>query len=215
MQKLKRWALGGLLLAVLCSAGPLAPTKAAAQDRMPPLPSEALTEAQRAAVAELASVRGIALRGPWIPLLRSPEAMRRVRALGDYLRFDSVLPPRLSEFLILLTAREWTQQYEWAVHEAIALESGVTQEVVDAIADGRRPEPMSADEAALYALHSELVRHHGVSDATFTTAVQRFGEQGVIDAVGIVGYYSLLAMVMNVARTPVPGDGPSRLRPLP
>jgi 4-carboxymuconolactone decarboxylase len=196
--------LGLVLLAGI--AGPdEAQAQAQAQDRMPPIAVEDMTDAQRAAAEELAQVRGIALRGPWIPLLRSPEVLRRARAMGDYLRYDSVLPPRLSEFLILLTAREWTQQYEWAAHAAIALEAGVEPAVVQAIAEGRRPAQLAEDEAALYALHSELLRNHGLSDASYADALRLFGEQGIVDAVGIIGYYSLLAMVMNVARTPAPG----------
>ena len=87
---------------------------------------------QREAVAELASVRGIALRGPWIPLLRSPEVMRRARAMGDYLRYESTLPPRLSEFVILMTARAWTQNYEWHAHHKLALQAGLDAAVAQA-----------------------------------------------------------------------------------
>ena len=91
-----------------------------AQDRMPPIPAEKLTDAQKAAVAEFTKARGAQLSGPFVPLLRSPEVLSRARAMGDYLRFKSVLPPRLSEFVILLTAREWTQNYEWDAHAALA-----------------------------------------------------------------------------------------------
>ena len=97
---------------------------AQAQDRMPPLAAEDLTEAQAASVAELERVRGYGPRGPWIPLLRSPELMIRARAMGDYLRFNSSLPPRLSEFVILMAAREWTQEYEWHAHRDIAIDAG-------------------------------------------------------------------------------------------
>ncbi len=189
-------------------------TAVLAQDRMPPLSTQEMTEAQTAAVAELEEVRGIAPRGPWNPLLRSPEVMRRARALGDYLRFDSSLPPRLREFVILLTAREWTQQYEWYAHYQIALDAGIDPAVVSAVAAGRRPEEMAEDEAVLYAFFMELNRDKSVSDATYARAVGAFGEPGVIDTVGIVGYYTLLAMVMNTARTPVPGDDVPPLPPL-
>ena len=189
-------------------------TAVLAQDRMPPLSTREMTEAQTAAVAELEEVRGIAPRGPWNPLLRSPEMMRRARALGDYLRFDSSLSPRLREFVILLTAREWTQQYEWYAHYQIALDAGIDPAVVSAVAAGRRPEEMAEDEAVLYAFFMELNRDKSVSDATYARAVGAFGEPGVIDTVGIVGYYTLLAMVMNTARTPVPGDDVPPLPPL-
>jgi 4-carboxymuconolactone decarboxylase len=177
---------------------------ASAQDRMPPIPAERMTDAQKAAAAAFKAARNAEVTGPFIPLLRSPEVMTRARAMGDYLRFNSVLPPRLSEFVILLTARTWTQQYEWNAHHRLALAAGVEPEVAQAIADGRRPAQMTDDEAALYDLCDELQRTHGVADATYERAKARFGEQGVVDAVGIVGYYTLLAMVLNTARTPLP-----------
>ena len=174
---------------------------------MPPIPAENLAADQAAAVAELQEVRGIAPRGPWIPLLRSPEVLRRARAMGDYLRYNTSLPPRLSEFLILLTAREWSQQYEWYAHYRIALEAGVEPATVNAVAEGRVPENLSEEESALYDLFTELYRDKQVSDPTYARAVAMFGERGVIDTIGIIGYYTLLAMVMNTARTPVPGSG--------
>ena len=186
---------------------------AAAQDRMPPIPADALTAAQQKAVEELRSARGIELRGPWIPLLRSPEVLSRVRSMGDYLRFNSALPPRLSELVILITAREWTQNYEWQAHHDIALKAGLKAEIAAAIADGRRPDGMADDESIVYALVTELIQNKSVSDATYARAVKAFGEPGVIDTVGIVGYYTMLAMVLNTARTP--HTGPAPLRPLP
>jgi len=188
---------------------------AQAQDRMPPLAPQELTPAQQAAVAELEAVRGYAPRGPWIPLLRSPEVLARARAMGDYLRYNSLLPPRLSEFVILMTAREWTQHYEWHAHRAIALDAGVRPDTVEAIAEGRRPPALVEDEAVLYALFNELNREKEVSDETYARAVAQFGEQGVIDTVGIIGYYTFLAMVMNTARTPLPGGAEPTLLPLP
>lgn len=188
---------------------------AAAQDRMPPIPAERLTEAQRKAVAEFEGVRKAPLSGPFIPLLRSPEVMNRARALGDYLRFTSVLPPRLSEFAILITARKWTQQYEWDVHAPFARQGGLSADTIAAIAEGRRPERMAADEAALYDFCDELHRLQSVSDATYARAVAAFGEQGVIDILGISGYYSMLAMVLNTTRAPLPAGHPAPLAPFP
>jgi len=195
----------------------LAPFLAAgAQDRMPPLAGDDLSAAQQAAVAEHRAMRNTEIRGgPWVPLLRSPEVMRRARAMGDYLRFNSALPPRLSEFVILMTAREWTQQYEWYVHHDIALEAGLAPEVARAVAEGRRPAVMAEDEAILYAFFTELNRNRSVSDETYARALAEFGEQGVIDTVGIIGYYTLLAMVMNTARTPLPANADPALAPLP
>ena len=121
--------------------------------------------------------------------------MTRTRAMGDYLRYKSSLPPRYSEFVILLTAREWTQQYEWNAHYPIAIKAGVKPEIANAIAEGRRPTAMSDEETALFDLCRELHRDKSVSDATYAQALKVFGEQGVVDAIGITGYYSMLAMV--------------------
>src|SRR5438552_2977403 len=189
---------------------------ASAQDRMPPIPEGQQTDAQKKAVAEFVAARKAAISGPFVPLLRSPEVMNRARAMGDYLRFRSVLPPRLSEFVIILTSRQWTQAYEWDAHYPLAMNAGVTPETGTAIAEGRRPPRMTEEETILYDFCDELQRNKGVTDATYARMVGRFGEQGVIDAAGIVGYYSLLAMVMNTARTPVPANSTTpRLVPLP
>lgn len=174
-----------------------------APDRLPPIPASRMTDAQRKAADEFRVIRnGAEVSGPFVPLLRSPELMVRTSALGEYLRYRSRLPPRLSEFVILMTAREWTQQYEWNAHYAIALKAGVSADTANAIAEGRRPAGMAADHEALYNFCQELFRTKGVSDATYQRLVNMFGEQGVVDTVGIVGYYSMLAMVLNTARTP-------------
>ena len=185
------------------------------QDRLPPMTDAQLTPAQRQAVADFKTARGVEISGPFYPLLRSPELMTRTRAMGDYLRYKSALPPRLSEFVILMTAREWTQQYEWNAHHQIALKAGVSPEVANAIAEGRRPAAMSEEEAILYDFCQELHRNKNVSDATYARAVAKFGEQGVVDTVGITGYYSMLAMVLNTSRTPAGPSSAPPLRPLP
>jgi 4-carboxymuconolactone decarboxylase len=186
-----------------------------AQERLPPIPPERMTEAQKKAVEEFRAARNAEVGGPFAPLLRSPEVMNRARAMGDYLRFKSVLPPRLSEFAILITARQWTQNYEWDTHNRIALQAGLSQEIVGALADGRRPERMAEDEDILYSFCTELQRQQSVSDGTYARAVGKFGEQGVIDMIGISGYYTLLAMVLNTARTPVPAGRQPALAPFP
>jgi len=177
---------------------------AIAQDRMPPIPAERLTDAQKKAMAEFAAARKADVSGPFWPLLRSPEVMNRARAMGDYLRFTSVLPPRLSEFAIIITARQWTQNYEWDVHAPLAQQGGLRPSIIAALADGRRPVEMADDEDVLYTFCDELHRNQSVSDATYDRTVKTFGEQGVIDILGISGYYTMLAMVLNTARTPVP-----------
>ena len=204
-----RWIVTALL--IVSAAAP----RADAQDRMPPIAADALTDAQKKAIAEFKAARSADISGPFIALLRSPEVMTRARAMGDYLRYRSVLPPRLSEFVILLTARQWTQNYEWSAHEPLARQGGLSAAIIAAVAEGRRPDAMAEDEEVLYTLCDELRRNQSVTDATYARAVKTLGEQGVIDALGITGYYTLLAMVMNTARTPLaPGAKPA-LAPFP
>jgi 4-carboxymuconolactone decarboxylase len=152
------------------------------------------------------------LFGPFEPMLHSPQLMNQARAMGDYLRFNSAIGNILSELAILIAAREWAQDYEWTVHAPIALKVGIKPDVIDAIADGRRPDAMSDDEQIVYDFLTELNRNRGVSDATFERADRRFGKKGVVDLTGINGYYALLAMQLNVARYPIPKDGKSLTR---
>src|SRR3954468_22297667 len=191
-----------MLQIVLIVAG--VATAGRAQDRLPPIPADRLTDAQKQAIAEFKAARGVDISGPFVPLLRSPEVMNRAGAMGDYLRFKSSLPPRLSEFVILLTARRWTQQYEWNAHQPLAVAGGLRADIVKAIADGRRPEGMADDEQAVYTLFDEVQKNQGVSDASYARAVAAVGEPGVIEMLGITGYYTMLAMVMNTTRTPLP-----------
>ena len=184
-------------------------------DRLPPLPAAKLTAEQKKAAEEFAAGRGYAPRGPFAVMLRSPEVMLRAKAMGDYLRFRNVLPKRVSEMVILITAREWTQQYEWAYHYGFALKEGLAKAVVEAIAEGRRPDAMSEDEAAAYDFSIELHRTRRVSDATYARALKNFGEQGIIDLIGVSGYYTFNAMMMNVARSAVDIDKVPPLKHLP
>ena len=183
-------------------------------DRMPPIPAAQLSPEQQAAAAELsASARG-SVFGPFVPLIRSPELLNRLQRLGQYLRYESALEPRLSEMGILVIARFWSQQYEWHIHHPIALKAGLHAAKADAIAEGRRPDAMGEDEAALYDVLDEILRTQTVSDPTWARAVAAFKERGVIDLLGLAGYYSTLAMVMNAARTPLPPGVAAPLRRL-
>jgi 4-carboxymuconolactone decarboxylase len=188
---------------------------AAAQDRMPPIAADKLTEAQKRAAETFAEGRGYQIRGPFVPLIRSPEVMLRAKAISDYLRFKNTLDQRLVEMLILITAREWTQQYVWNSHYPQALKAGLKREIADAIADGRRPTGMAEDEETAYDLAVEILRLKRVSDASYGRAVDRFGEQGVIDLLGVVGYYNFLAIVMNTTRTALPANAKEALRRYP
>ena len=175
-------------------------------DRMPPIPADKMTDAQKKAADELmAGPRKGGIDGPFIPLLRSPEFMSRLQKVGAYLRFETNLGPNISEFIILIIARQWTQQIEWEGHQALARKAGTKPEIIAALAEGRRPTGMSPDEEMVHDFCTELRLTQGVSDATYARVLNRFGEKGVIEITGLCGYYSCLGMVMNVARTQVAG----------
>ncbi len=188
---------------------------ATAQDRLPPIPADKLTAEQKKTVDEYKKARGGEPSGPWAILTRSPELMSRTLMLSDYLRFNSALPPRLSEFVILMTAREWGQNYEWNAHHPLALKAGLNPEIAKAVAEGRRPAAMAEDEAILYDLIQELLRNRRVSDPTYERAASKFGEQAVVDAVSISGYYTMVAMLLNTARTPLAPGTPAPLPAFP
>ena len=209
MQSL-RGATSIVLAAVVAAVG----FAAGAQDRMPPLSPDKLSEEQQQALAEFVAARGQPT-GPWNVLLRSPELMKRTRGLSDYLRFESELPGYLREFVILMTARQWGQNYEWNAHLPLAIDEGFSADMAHAIAEGRRPEGMVEEEEILYDLVAELGRNHSVSDATYARAVERFGEQGVVETVSLVGYYTMISMILNTARTPLPADAKPALAPFP
>jgi 4-carboxymuconolactone decarboxylase len=180
---------------------------AAALDRMPAIPQAQMSPDQKRVMDEIAAGPRGRIGGPFIPLMRSPELMNRLQKVGEYLRFQNTVGLRNSEFAVLIVARHWSQPIEWAIHRPIAEKEGVLPATCDAIAEGRRPDNMTGDETLIYNVLEELRNNRSLSDPTYAQLLKRFGEQGVIDLVAHYGYYSLLAMTMNVARTAVPDNG--------
>ena len=176
------------------------------QDRMPPLPADKMTGAQRKAAAEMIAGPRKGVKGPFIPLLRSPELMDRLQKVGEYLRFQSSLEQRISELIMLIVSREWTQHFEWFVHVPLGRKAGISEDTISALAEGRRPPGMSEDEELAYDFCVELLRNKGVSETTYRRAAMKFGENGVIDMIGVAGYFTTMSMVMNVAHSPPSGD---------
>ena len=195
-------------VAALCASAALA------QTRLPTIPPASYSPEQKQAAVDFEAARKVPVFGPFEPLMYSPQVMSQARAMGDYLRYKSALGTTLSELAILVTAREWTQDYEWYVHHPIALKAGIKPAIADAIADGRRPVGMNDDEEIVYEFSMELHRTKRVSDVTFARAEKRFGKQGVVDLTGINAYYTLLAMQLNMAEYEIPKDG-TRLQRLP
>ena len=163
----------------------------------------------RASVAgSAANASATSLGSPFNVFLRSPELGEHLQRTGSYIRFKSVLGPKLTELAILVTARHWTAQYEWHAHHRLALQAGLSPDIAQAIAQGKAPTGMTKDEALVFQFCTELHQAKKVSDKAFEDVKQRFGEQGVMDLIAVNGYYVLVAMVLNVDRTPIPGGAP-------
>ena len=187
-----------------------------AQDRMPVIPADKLTNAQKKAVADYKDIRKVDLNGPpWSVLLRVPDLVVPSLQMRLHNLNNSALSPKLTEFAIMIAARNWTNYYEWYAHSQEAVSAGLSAAVIAAVAEGRRPEQMTKDEEILYDFCTELLHNQSVSDPTYARAVANFGEPGVVEAASLVGYYTYLAMIMNVARTPSPGVAKSALVPFP
>jgi 4-carboxymuconolactone decarboxylase len=177
--------------------------------RLPPLLPENMTEAQRRIAAGIAASRGIATaapRGPFAVWLRSPELADRAQALGEFARYHTSLAPRLSELAILVTARAWDAAYEWKMHEAHARAAGLDDAIIAAVRRAERPAAMQSDEAAVHDLARELHATRRVGETTYQAALAALGEAGTVELVGIVGYYTVIAMTLNVFEVAAP-DG--------
>jgi 4-carboxymuconolactone decarboxylase len=176
-------------------------------ERLPPPTDAEMTPAQKASVALLLQGPRKDLQGPFAVMVRSPGLMDRVQKVGEYIRYESPLPDDLRELAILATARHWNQVVEWALHVQIGLDAGLDRSALLVMAEGKRPELMGP-RAVVHTFCDELHRTQGVSDATYAAARAALGEAGVVELAGLCGYYATLAMVLNVARTPAPGDLP-------
>jgi 4-carboxymuconolactone decarboxylase len=174
---------------------------------MPMIPSDKLTDAQKKAVADYKDIRKVDLTGPpWSVALRVPDLVVPSLQLRLHNLNNSALSPKLTEFAILIAARDWTNNYEWNAHNPLAVKAGLSASIISAVADGRRPSGMAEDEEILYDFCSELLHNKSVSDATYARAVAKFGEPGVVEAASLEGYYTFLSMLMNTARSPMPGS---------
>ncbi len=176
--------------------------------------TDAIKSGPRAKLASSGASKPGPLGGPFNVWLRSPGIGNLVQQLGEEIRFRSSLAGKLNELAILVTARNWTSQYEWVAHHKLALEGGLDPKIAEAIAQGRRPAGMDADETLVYEFSSELQQTQGVSDAMYARAAARFGERGVVDLISVNGFYVLVSMCLNVDRTPVPPGTPLPLPPL-
>lgn len=176
--------------------------------RPPELDVASLSPRQREVHDAIASgPRGL-VEGPLRVWLRSPELADRAQALGAFCRYYTSLPPRLSELAILVTGAAWRAGFEWHVHAPIALATGLSPADVEAIRRGEQPQGLREDEAAVHAFARELVIDRRVSDETYARAEAALGETGVVELVGILGYYGLISMTINAFHVPVPQGSP-------
>ena len=183
--------------------------------RFPPLTPEQMTDEQRAVVDAIQSgPRGAGLRGPFNALMRSPALCDLVQRVGAYVRFGSSIPAALNELAICMAGRKWGAQYEFYAHRKLGIEAGLAPAILDSIAEGHRPADMSGDETIVYEFVTDLLSTGQVSDKRYDAALHRFGEPGIMDLVGAVGYYSLVSMVLNVAQVPLPEGETPPLKPL-
>ncbi|PPQ28207.1 hypothetical protein CCS01_24975 [Rhodopila globiformis] len=174
-----------------------------------------MTDEQRAVVEAIQSgPRGAGLRGPFNALLRSPQLCDLVQRVGAYVRFASAIPRPLNELAICMAGRKWGAQYEFYAHRQLGIEAGLNPAILDSIALGRRPEDMTPDETLVYEFVTDLLSTGQVADDRYHPVRERFGERGVMDLVGAVGYYSLVSMVLNVAQVPLPEGETPPLKPL-
>jgi 4-carboxymuconolactone decarboxylase len=192
---------------------------ARAQERLAPIPPESYTAEQRQVVAQIAAGPRKEMFSPLLPMLRSPQLGLAAERFGEVVYYGGALDKRIYELAVLLLARYTTQQYEWRVHYPLAIKAGIAPEAADAIGAGRRPPHLAADEAIAYNFIVELYRRNAVSDTSYEKFVAAFGERGVVELIGLLGYYNTIALMMNVNRTPLnPGTTPLLAplsRPLP
>ncbi len=184
-------------------------------DRFKPLTWAEMTPPQKTMIQHLLDGERKGTAGPFNVLLRSPEIGDLAQAFGAQARFHSSLTPKLNEFAIIIVMRAWTTQSEWSAHRKSAAAAGLSEDTIQALATGKRRAKMAADETAVYNFATELLKTHAVSDATFAAAKSTLGERQLVDMLAVMGYYQIVAMLLNVDRYPMPAGSAPELKPLP
>jgi 4-carboxymuconolactone decarboxylase len=181
-------------------------------DRFKPLTWDQMTPEQRTMTMNVLTGPRRGLGGPFNVLLRSPEMGDYAQKLGEYARFRPAIPAKLKELAIIITARHWTAHYEWYAHRRAAAQEGLKEDIITAIANRKRPTGMQPEEEVVYNFTNELLETKQVSDATFKAVLDRYGEKGVVDIIGVVGYYQMVSMLLNVDRYPLPAGTQPELK---
>lgn len=212
-------ALAGIAAAQAPGAAKAAPVPDPKQvqlvgDRFKPLKYEEMTPEQKAMITNVVTGERRGAAGPFNVMLRSPEMGDLAQKLGALARFHSELPDKIRELAIMITMRHWTVQYEWQAHRRTAEQAGLNPAISKAIAEGKRPSGMSAEEEVVYNFSNELINTGQVSDEHFNAAVKMYGERKVVNLINIMGYYSLVALMLNTDRYPLPPGQKPELQPL-
>lgn len=209
--KRARYVGAGMIIGMAAAFAAEAPSFTLRGDRFKPLTWETMTPEQKTMTEHVLTGKRGSMNGPYNVLLRSPEMGDMAQKFGAYTRFNSSMPHKLNELAILVTARFWNSQYEWSAHHKYGLQAGLSPALIAAVAEDKRPEGMQADEAAVYDFCHELLATRGVSDATFDAVKDKFGERGVVDLIGVTGYYHIVSMALNVDRYPLPEGAQAEL----
>jgi 4-carboxymuconolactone decarboxylase len=183
-------------------------------NRFAPLSYPSMTPAQKKMFENLISGERRGAAGPFNVLLRSPDMGDLAQQFGASMRFHSSMPRKLNEFAIIITARHWTSHYEWYAHRRAARDAGLNEAIITAVATGKRPAGMDADEEVVYTFCTEMLTTKQVSDKTFQVTKNKFGERGVVDLIGVMGYYQLVSMLLNADQYPLPDGVAPELKPL-
>jgi 4-carboxymuconolactone decarboxylase len=208
----------GLIIAMLGTVNAQAPTTRDLHlrgGRFQPLSYDSMTPEQKKMADSILAGPRTSLDGPFNVMLRSPEMGDLAQKFGAYTRYHTSLPPRLNEFVILITARFWTAQFEWQAHRKNAVAAGLSPAIIDFIASGKRPTGMAPDEETVYNFCTEVLTTKHASDGVFQAAKDKFGERGVVDMLGVMGYYQFVSMLLNVDGYPLPAGMQPELKPLP
>ena len=208
--------IGLISVGLALAQGPKAPPDLHLRgDRFKPLTYVQMTPEQKTLVDHVLAGPRASMDGPFNIMLRSPEMGDLAQQLGAYVRFHSSLPRKLNEFAILITARSWNAQYEWYVHHQNALQAGLSPALIDAVAAGKRPASMQPAKRPSTISVRSFSNTKQVSDATFAAAKAKFGERGVVDMIGVIGYYNLVSALLNVDRYPLPEGATTRTEAAP
>ena len=178
--------------------------------RLPAFDVTALSAQQRKVYDTIMSGPRRSVDGPFRAWLLSPDFAERAQSLGLICRFGSSLTPRLSELAILIVAAHWRSEFEWAGHSQLALAAGLSEAAIDALRRKVEPKFKEADEAAVYRFARELLENQTVSATVFESASEHFGLEGIVELIGILGYYTLIAMTLAAFEIPAPpGTAPA------